>query len=79
MVDPPIQRPHPPLWYAGNDPAVVGWAKRHGLNLAIGFQPDAALRAPAEAFAGGDGRLAIMRHIYVAEPTRQPARRSWLI
>jgi alkanesulfonate monooxygenase SsuD/methylene tetrahydromethanopterin reductase-like flavin-dependent oxidoreductase (luciferase family) len=67
LVDPPLQRPHPPFWYAGNDPATAAWAKRLGLNLAIGFQPDAALRAPAEAFVGGAGRLAVMRNIYVAE------------
>lgn len=66
LVDPPLQKPHPPLWYAGNDPAAAGWAKRNGLSLAIGFQPDEALRAPAEAFAGADGRLAVMRHLYIA-------------
>jgi len=67
QVDPPYQRPHPPLWYAGNDPQAANWAARHGLNLALGFQPDEALKSPAEAFGSERGHLAIMRHIYVAE------------
>lgn len=67
QVDPPLQQPHPPLWYAGNDPNIAGWARRNGLNLAVGFQPDVALRTPAEAFAGGEGKLAVMRHVYIAE------------
>ena len=71
LVDMPLQRPHPPLWYAGSDPDAASWAARNGLSLAIGFQPDAALRAPAEAFRaelpdGADSKLAVMRHVYVA-------------
>lgn len=77
LVDPPLQQPHPPLWYAGNDPQIAGWAAKGGFSMAIGFQPDDALRAPAEAFhaaekpAGANARLALMRHIYVAETAEQ--------
>jgi alkanesulfonate monooxygenase SsuD/methylene tetrahydromethanopterin reductase-like flavin-dependent oxidoreductase (luciferase family) len=72
LVDAPLQRPHPPLWYAGSDPDAAGWAARNGLNLAIGFQPDEALLAPAAAFRAelpddAPRKLAIMRHVYVAE------------
>jgi alkanesulfonate monooxygenase SsuD/methylene tetrahydromethanopterin reductase-like flavin-dependent oxidoreductase (luciferase family) len=73
LVDPPLQRPHPPLWYAGNDPKIAGWARQFGLSLALGFQPDEALRGPAEAFRAVEpsvempSRLALMRHVYVAE------------
>jgi alkanesulfonate monooxygenase SsuD/methylene tetrahydromethanopterin reductase-like flavin-dependent oxidoreductase (luciferase family) len=72
LVDAPFQRPNPPLWYAGSDPDAAGWAARNGLSLAIGFQPDDALRAPAVAFRaelpdGTSSKLAIMRHVYVAE------------
>jgi alkanesulfonate monooxygenase SsuD/methylene tetrahydromethanopterin reductase-like flavin-dependent oxidoreductase (luciferase family) len=71
QVDPPEQRPHPPLWYAGNDPVVAGWAARSGLSLAIGFQNDENLRAPAAAFTharrdSGTSRLAVMRTVYVS-------------
>lgn len=77
LVDPPLQRPHPPLWYAGNDPQIAGWAARSGFSMAVGFQPDEALRAPAEAYhtaespEGARSRLALMRHIYVAESAEQ--------
>ena len=72
LVDPPFQRPHPPLWYAGNDEERAAWAGRIGISLAIGFRPDAALAAPASAFraarpADGPGRLALMRNIYIAD------------
>jgi alkanesulfonate monooxygenase SsuD/methylene tetrahydromethanopterin reductase-like flavin-dependent oxidoreductase (luciferase family) len=78
-VEAPVQRPHPPLWYAGNDPAAAGWAARNGLSLAVGFQPNAPLRAPAMAYreaerdAGEDPtrRLALMRHLYVADSDDQ--------
>lgn len=71
LVDPPAQRPHPPLWFAGNDPTIATWAGRTGLNLALGFQPDSALQAPATAFAaargeGSGARLAVMRNVYIA-------------
>jgi alkanesulfonate monooxygenase SsuD/methylene tetrahydromethanopterin reductase-like flavin-dependent oxidoreductase (luciferase family) len=72
LVDAPLQRPHPPLWYAGTDPAAATWAAEHGLNVALGFQPDAMLLAPAAAFrratpAGTARMLAVARRIYVAE------------
>jgi alkanesulfonate monooxygenase SsuD/methylene tetrahydromethanopterin reductase-like flavin-dependent oxidoreductase (luciferase family) len=76
QVDPPQQRPHPPLWYAGNDPVVASWAADTGLNLAVGFQSDEQLMAPTAAFNAGRGdnpdlRLAVMRHVYVAESDEQ--------
>jgi alkanesulfonate monooxygenase SsuD/methylene tetrahydromethanopterin reductase-like flavin-dependent oxidoreductase (luciferase family) len=75
LVDSPLQRPHPPLWYAGNDPNAAAWSARNGLSLAVGFQPDLALQVPARAFreARGDGttRLAVMRHIYIADSDEQ--------
>jgi alkanesulfonate monooxygenase SsuD/methylene tetrahydromethanopterin reductase-like flavin-dependent oxidoreductase (luciferase family) len=77
-VEAPLQKPHPPLWFAGNDPEAVGWAARNGLSVAVGFQPDARLVAPTSAFraaevtgqaasAGNGPQLALMRHLYVAE------------
>jgi alkanesulfonate monooxygenase SsuD/methylene tetrahydromethanopterin reductase-like flavin-dependent oxidoreductase (luciferase family) len=75
LIDPPLQRPHPPLWYAGNDPNAAAWSARNGLSLAVGFQPDLALQVPARAFReardDGSARLAVMRHIYVAGTDEQ--------
>jgi alkanesulfonate monooxygenase SsuD/methylene tetrahydromethanopterin reductase-like flavin-dependent oxidoreductase (luciferase family) len=76
-VDVPIQLPHPPLWYAGNDPRAAKWAARNLVSLAIGFQPNDQLQNPASAFHeqkkeenrehGKRPYLALMRHLYVAE------------
>ncbi|HEY7036275.1 MAG TPA: LLM class flavin-dependent oxidoreductase [Thermomicrobiales bacterium] len=78
----PLQEPHPPLWYAGGSPDATGWAGSYGLSLAVGFAPlrdlvpaTAAFKAgyrsrrqdPDEATPPGAGRIALMRHLYVAE------------
>jgi alkanesulfonate monooxygenase SsuD/methylene tetrahydromethanopterin reductase-like flavin-dependent oxidoreductase (luciferase family) len=77
-VEAPVQRPFPPLWFAGNDPEALGWASRNGLSAAIGFQPNERLVVPANAFrtaerqehakkSAPEQHLALMRHLYVAE------------
>ncbi|HET7036830.1 MAG TPA: LLM class flavin-dependent oxidoreductase [Thermomicrobiaceae bacterium] len=82
-VEPPLQRPFPPLWYAGNNPEAAAWAARNGLSLAVGFQPAERLAAPCAAYrealsaveaadqqpaaARPPCRLALMRHLYLAE------------
>jgi alkanesulfonate monooxygenase SsuD/methylene tetrahydromethanopterin reductase-like flavin-dependent oxidoreductase (luciferase family) len=73
----PLQEPHPPLWYAGTDPGAALWAANQGLNLAIGFAPTERLRPTATAYAAARradaavaapaGRIALMRHVYLAE------------
>jgi alkanesulfonate monooxygenase SsuD/methylene tetrahydromethanopterin reductase-like flavin-dependent oxidoreductase (luciferase family) len=79
-VEAPIQLPHPPLWYAGNDPQAATWAARNTCSLAIGFQPDDQLVNPATAFneeklksrkPGERPFLGLMRHLYVAESDDQ--------
>jgi alkanesulfonate monooxygenase SsuD/methylene tetrahydromethanopterin reductase-like flavin-dependent oxidoreductase (luciferase family) len=79
-VEKPIQMPHPPLWYAGNDPQAAQWAARNLVSLAIGFQPNERLANPAKAFneekaqkRKSDQRpyLGLMRHLYVAESDDQ--------
>lgn len=78
-----LQQPHPPLWYPGTDKGAAGWAASQGMNLAVGFAPDERLRPATEAFAlarrgrrlaaeqAGEPmpptRIALMRHVYVAE------------
>ena len=75
-VDPPVQRPHPPLWYAGNDPMAAQWCANNGLSLAVGFQPADQLLGPCAVYratlkkqqeAKPSQRLALMRHLYIAE------------
>lgn len=79
-VEKPIQLPHPPLWYAGNDPQAAEWSARNTVSLAVGFQPDEQLVNPAKAFTDeklknreADKRpyLGLMRHLYVAESDDQ--------
>jgi alkanesulfonate monooxygenase SsuD/methylene tetrahydromethanopterin reductase-like flavin-dependent oxidoreductase (luciferase family) len=83
----PVQQPHPPLWYPGTDPGAAGWAASQGMNLALGFAPNARLRLAAEAYAHARQgrrlaaeekgeivratRIALMRHAYVAESDEQ--------
>lgn len=78
-----LQQPHPPLWYPGTDKGAATWAASQGMNLAVGFAPDDRLRPATEAFAlarrgrrlaaeqAGEPapatRIALMRHVYVAE------------
>lgn len=78
-----LQQPHPPLWYPGTDKGAAAWAASQGMNLAVGFASDDRLRPATEAFALGRRgrrlaaeqagepvpatRIALMRHVYVAE------------
>ncbi|CAN5710617.1 LLM class flavin-dependent oxidoreductase [soil metagenome] len=81
------QQPNPPLWFAGSDPQAATWAGSIGLSLALGFKPATELEPAADAFHNavkyrvnakpermlpGEGRLALMRQVYVA-PTDQQA------
>lgn len=78
----PQQDPYPPLWFAGSDQAAANWAGLHGMSLAIGFKPTTDLLPAASAFKRGrakrdesppevrmpgEGRIALMRHTYLAE------------
>jgi len=77
-----MQQPHPPLWFAGSDPRAATWAGATGLSLALGFKPVEELATAAKGFTGavayrnasnpehllpGEGRLAMMRQVYIAE------------
>lgn len=79
----PAQTPHPPLWFAGTQPAATSWAGAHGMSLAVGFAPLRDLIPATAAFKAGraalehaaedgarlpeGGRIALMRHVYLAE------------
>ncbi|HET9017384.1 MAG TPA: LLM class flavin-dependent oxidoreductase [Thermomicrobiaceae bacterium] len=79
-VEAPVQRPFPPMWYAGNDPQAAQWAARNGLSLAVGFQGTEQLAGPCVVYRVAvreretpepSQRLALMRHLYVAETDAQ--------
>jgi len=78
----PVQRPHPPLWFAGTQASAAMWAGQHGMNLAIGFAPDDQLFGATAAFRHGlairqtrnqpeheirHGQIALMRQVIVGE------------
>lgn len=78
----PLQEPHPPLWYAGGAPGAASWAGSYGMSLAVGFAPIRDLVPATAAFKAGcaarrevpdgtplpgEGRIALMRHVYLAE------------
>jgi alkanesulfonate monooxygenase SsuD/methylene tetrahydromethanopterin reductase-like flavin-dependent oxidoreductase (luciferase family) len=79
----PVQQPYPPLWFAGTEPNAVSWAGINGLDLAVGFAPNKALFPSVAAFRSArataaqqrdpgaeplrGGRVALMRHLYIAE------------
>ncbi len=82
----PKQEPNPPLWFAGSDPNAATWVGSIGFSLAIGFKPVELLRPTAVAFRDavrarsvadperrlpGEGRLAMMRQVYLAESDEQ--------
>ncbi len=82
----PVQQPHPPLWFAGSDPRAAMWVGSTGMSLALGFKPVKALQPAAKAFTDAvafrnsakperrmphEGRLAMMRQVYIAETDAQ--------
>lgn len=72
----PLQRPHPPMWYAAATPDAAAWPARQGMHLICGG-PVAAVRAVrdrywAEAAAAGasarpDALVGVWRCVVVAE------------
>lgn len=77
-VDPTLQKPHPPLWFAGGDPQITAWAGRNGLSLAVGFAQDEQLKGSTEPFLNEEApqgaprrRVALMRHIYISDSSEQ--------
>lgn len=81
-----VQRPHPPLWFAGTDANAALWAGQHGMNLAIGFAPASRLFGATNAFRQGvafrqarvsdddqvrRGTIALMRQVVVGDSDKQ--------
>jgi alkanesulfonate monooxygenase SsuD/methylene tetrahydromethanopterin reductase-like flavin-dependent oxidoreductase (luciferase family) len=78
----PLQKPYPPLWFAGSDLQAAYWAGLRGMSLALGFKRSIDLAATVAAFRSGcrkretelpgAGRIALMRQLSIA-PTDQEA------
>jgi alkanesulfonate monooxygenase SsuD/methylene tetrahydromethanopterin reductase-like flavin-dependent oxidoreductase (luciferase family) len=84
-----LQRPHPPLWFAGTEPAAAHWMGANGLGLAVGFKPTQALAPTIGAFRAGRqmhqpakgndiprplGSIICMRNVYIADSDEQAHR-----
>jgi alkanesulfonate monooxygenase len=73
VLYPPVQRPHPPLWFGGSSPAAHAMAARHiDTYLTWGEPPDAVAKKIAEIRAraaeqGRTIRFGIRMHVIVRE------------
>lgn len=78
----PLQRPHPPIWFAGTEANAAMWAGQHGMNLAIGFGTSDAIFGATASFRHGlamrkmrgpesdairRGQIALMRQVYLGD------------
>ncbi|MGD1210038.1 MAG: LLM class flavin-dependent oxidoreductase [Candidatus Acidiferrales bacterium] len=82
----PLQKPHPPLWYATNSPESAARAARQNMNI-VTLLPAAEARGVIDAYKeswnathGGAGKnmpkAGITRHIYVGETDKQAEERG---
>lgn len=67
---PPLQRPHPPLWYGVGRPGHGAWTAAQGMNIVANAEAE-AIRHIFDNYraAGGpaDAKLGFARHLVVAE------------
>ena len=82
MEIPPMQQPHPPLWYGVGRPDQGQWTAEQKINIVANSEADAVARIFAtyrEAWAGAHGspvtaKLGMARHIDVAETSAEAER-----
>ena len=74
---PPLQRPHPPLWYGVGRPDHGAWTAARGMNIVANAEAE-QIRHIFDAYraAGGpaDGKLGFARHLVVAEDDAEAER-----
>lgn len=72
----PLQRPHPPMWYAAATPDAAAWPARHGVNIICGGPVDKvhliseryrSEAAQAGGAARADALIGIWRFVVVAD------------
>ncbi|MCA8928867.1 MAG: LLM class flavin-dependent oxidoreductase [Alphaproteobacteria bacterium] len=77
MEIPPVQRPHPPLWYGVGRPDHGAWTAARGMNI-VGNGGPADLKPIFEAYraAGGptDAKLGFSRHLMIADDRAEAER-----
>jgi alkanesulfonate monooxygenase SsuD/methylene tetrahydromethanopterin reductase-like flavin-dependent oxidoreductase (luciferase family) len=73
----PVQKPHPPIWFAANNDAAVRRAARLGDAWFVGPSANLAEIAPCARLykeacsATGGGEIALFRYVFVASSTPQ--------
>jgi alkanesulfonate monooxygenase SsuD/methylene tetrahydromethanopterin reductase-like flavin-dependent oxidoreductase (luciferase family) len=73
MALPPVQRPHPPLWYGAGSPDSIRWCARNGVNmvtLALGERVRQATDLYRAEWQGAPEAMPLMgvsRHVVVAD------------
>ena len=85
----PLQRPHPPMWYAVGSPESVVWPARNGVNVVCGG-PVSRVRAISERYreevaaagrhSGAEPLIGVNRYIIVAGTDREAheiGRKAW--
>lgn len=77
MEIPPVQRPHPPIWYGVGRPDHGEWTAKRGMNIVANAEPEAC-RAIFESYraAGGpaDAKMGFSRHLVIADDMAEAER-----
>jgi len=77
MTIPPVQRPHPPLWYGVGRPEHGPWTAARGMNIVANAEAEQIVRI-FEAYREANGRetakLGFARHLVLAEDAAEAER-----
>ena len=77
MEIPPVQRPHPPLWYGVGRPDHGDWTAARGMNI-VANGSTAECRAVFDRYRAAGGRsdafMGLSRHLVIAETTEEAER-----
>ena len=77
MEIPPVQRPHPPVWYGVGRPDHGEWTAKRGMNIVANAEASAC-RPIFDSYrsAGGpsDAKLGFSRHLVIADTTEEAER-----
>jgi luciferase family oxidoreductase group 1 len=77
-----LQKPHPPIWYAGMSRTSVQWAAEHGMPFVSSFLTNSELQELGEFYREHfvpsvhtpEPYFGVMRHVYVGESREQAQR-----
>jgi alkanesulfonate monooxygenase SsuD/methylene tetrahydromethanopterin reductase-like flavin-dependent oxidoreductase (luciferase family) len=79
----PVQRPHPPLWYASSNTATAEWAAANGVNFVGRWNDGGFIRAARAYREAGDatahidiiGRIGTAAHVYIGRTDAEAVER----